>query len=161
MAREELPVSLNDEMKNDNRLVASWLLLYHERKSNYELSRESILHSSPSPPDGMPRGFETSDPTENKGGRLADLREDERWLVLVEEVEKRLPWKMQILLRLKQKHRVGTRGRPVRWIIALELSEEVSRRTKKDYSIGPDSIDEWWNRLVEYGARLAGKRGLL
>jgi len=140
---------LEKEIKEDNRVVAGWLLFYHERKKEYERR-----------PQQAPGRAYVSDPTAGKGGKLADL-EAGAWLALVEEVERRLPWKMQILLRLKQKHRIGVRGRPVRWIIALELSEEVSGRLKKDYSVGPDTIDDWWKKVVEYAARVAGKKGLL
>lgn len=155
-------ISLGDEIKNDNKIVSGWLLYYHERRRHYESRREDIIHSTPRP-EGPSGGqtFAVSDATGRKGQKLADLQETEKWLALIEEVERRLPWKMQILLRLKQKHRIGARGRPVRWIIALELSEEVSRKIKKDYSIGPDSVDEWWHKLIEYAARMAAKRGLL
>lgn len=151
--------ALEVEIKNDNRVVSGWLLHYHERKRDYEQRREDILNSSPQPQHVPGRAF-TSDTTGRKGEKLADL-EAGRWLALVEEVSRRLPWKMQILLRLKQRYRIGVRGRPVRWLIALELSEEVSRRLKKDYSVGPDTIDDWWGRVVEYAARVAGKKGLL
>lgn len=149
------------EIKEDNRVVAGWLLYYHERKKEYEQRREEILESSPPTiPDSPIRGTQTGDSTGSKGGRLADLDAGE-WLKLVEDVEKGLPWKMQIVLRLKREFRHGVRGRPVRWRIALELSEEVSRRIGKDYSVGPEQVDQWWRRIVEYAARAAGKRGLL
>ena len=156
----EMEQNLTAEVKEDNRIVAGWLLYYHERKRDYNNRREAILHSTPRPEAGGITNS-ISDTTGRKGQKLADLRETEEWLSLVEEVDRRLPWKMQVLLRLKRAHKRGVRGRPVRWIIALELSEEVSRRMRKDYSIGPDTVDEWWNRIIEYAARLAGKRGLL
>jgi hypothetical protein len=155
------PLTLDREVKEDNRKVAAWLLHYPERKREYEQRRELILHSSPAPANGMPRGRRVSDHTGLKGRKLAELKSTERWLALVEEVAERLPWKMQILLRLKREFRIGVKGRPVRLWIALELSEEISERMGKDYSIGPDTVDEWWNRLIGYAARLAAKRGLL
>jgi hypothetical protein len=153
--------TLDKEAREDNRIVAGWLLYYHERKRDYENRREAILHSTPRPYEVSGGTNYISDATGRKGQKLADLREIEEWLALVEEVERRLPWKMQILLRLKRTYKRGARGRPVRWIIALKLSEEISERTRKDYSIGPDAVDEWWQKVVEYGARLAAKRGLL
>ena len=92
---------------------------------------------------------------------LGDKGKIEEWLNLCEEIEKRLPWKMQILLRLKRKYKVGVKGRPVRWLIALELSEVVSRELGKDWCIGMDSVDKWWQRVVTYGVILAAKRGLV
>jgi len=109
----------------------------------------------------MPRGSEVGDTTGRKGQKLADLGANEQWFCLIGEVEKRLPWKLQILLRLKRQYRIGVRGRPVRMWIALDLSEEVSRAIKKDYSIGPEYVDKLWMQVVEYAARLAAKKGLL
>lgn len=154
-------VTLDKEAQEDNKKVATWLIWYRERKKEYEVKREFILHSSPAPGDGMPRGSNVGDTTGRKGQKLAEHQLTEQWLCLIREVEQRLPWKMQILLRLKREHRIGVKGRPVRWRIALELSEEISQRIQRDYSIGPDTVDDWWQKVVEYAARLAGKKGLL
>ncbi len=156
-------MTLDQEVKKDNKVVSGWLLYYHERKQSYNQRREAILYGSARPKDsGVPGSPYISDTTARKAEKLATLDEETGvWLVLVEEVQRRLPWKLQILLRLKQKYRTGVRGRPVRWIIALELSEEVSRRTRKDYSVGPDAVDEWWNKVVDYAGRLAAKKKLL
>lgn len=154
-------MTLDRECREDNKKVAGWLLWYPERKREHEQRREAILYASPGPPDGMPRGSDFGDTTGRKGQKLGDLQSDERWLCLVGEVEQRLPWKMQILLRLKRRHRIGVRGRPVRWRIALELSEEISQRIDRDYSVGPEMVDKWWAQVVEYAARLAAKKGLL
>ena len=154
-------IELDQEFGNDNKTVSGWLLDINKRKQNYLMQRENILHSSPPASDGQPKGSGTGNPTEAKGFRLTELQESEKWFRLVEELEKRLPWKMQLVLNLKRKYRRGVRGRPVNWLVALEFSEEVSRRIKKDYSVGPDAVRKWWDLIVEYGARLAGKRGLL
>lgn len=154
---------LDAEAREDNKIVAGWLLYYNERCQWYERRREEILQScGPCLSEVLPgRGNAVSDPTGRKVDRLASLEETEKWLAFVEEVERRLPWKMQILLRLKRVYRIGTRGRPVRWRIALELSEEISRKIGKDYSVGPEMVDRWWQRILDYAARLAAKRGLL
>ena len=154
-------LDLNKEFQNDNKIVSSWLLNYDKLKQDYLLQRESILHSSPPAPDGQPKGSGTGNPVESKGLKLSELQESERWFRLVDELEKGIPWKMQLILNLKRKHRRGAKGRPINWLVALEFSEEVSKRIKKDYSVGPDAVRKWWDLIVEYGARLAGKRGLL
>lgn len=51
------------------------------------VSREDILESSPSPPDGMPRGPGNSDTTGEKATSLAMLPEAE-WVKLIDEVLK-------------------------------------------------------------------------
>ena len=153
---------LDKEVARDRRVVAGWLLWYEERKQQYEEVREEMLHSSPPPlSEVVPVQGGISDTTGQKGTQLGDLQEAERWLALAEEVEQRLPWKMQILLSLKRKYKVGVKGRPVRWLIAMELSEEVSRRLNKSWCVGVDSVDKWWQRIVGYGTILAAKKGLV
>jgi len=100
-----------------------------------------------------------SDAVGQKGAQLGDLQEAERWLELVAEVEQRLPWKMQILLSLKRKYKVGVKGRPVRWMIAVELSQEVSKRLNKNWCVGVDSVDKWWQRVVGYGSDSCCQKG--
>jgi len=154
--------SLDKEVARDRRMVADWLLWYEERKQEYEELREEILESSPAPlHDRVPVKGKISDITGQKGSMLGDKGKIEEWLNLCEEIEKRLPWKMQILLRLKRKYKVGVKGRPVRWLIALELSEEISRKIGKEWYIGEDGVDKWWQRVVTYGVILAAKRGLV
>ncbi len=153
---------LDKEVARDRRIVAGWLLWYEERKQQYEEMREEMLHSSPPPlSEVVPVQGGISDTTGQKGTQLGDLQEAERWLALAEEVEQRIPWKMQILLELKRKYKVGVKGRPVRWLIAVELSKEVSRRLNKDWCVGVDSVDKWWQRIVGYGTILAAKKGLV
>jgi hypothetical protein len=151
--------TLTAEVKEDKRQVAGWLLYYYERRKEYEQRRQDIIHST-SRPEG-PQGTSVSDTTGRKGQKLGDLKNTSDWLALVEEVEKRLPWKMQIILRLKRKYKRGVRGRPTNWLVALEYSEEISRIRKFDYAVGPDMVRKWWYQIIEYAARLSAKRGLL
>ena len=157
----ELQTSLDVEARNDNKKVEGWLIWKNERKREYELKREAIMHSSPPPPDGQPRGLNIGDSTGRKGRKLAMMQQTEQWICLVEEVEQRLPMNLRLLLKLKQEYKIGVRGRPIRWEIAWELSKQLSAIQKKDRSISPDTVDEWWERVVEYTVRLAAKKNLL
>ena len=163
-------LTLEDEIRNENRIVQGWLLGYRQRKEEYCRRRGDILLASPLPPNGLPRGSETSDPTERKGGMLAELAEDEAlWLELVEEVQVRLSWKMQIILKLRREAvyiRGKRRGRPA-WVayVHVKYCEEVAAKLGKQledvWVNNEDVFSEWWKRIVEYTARLAAKRGLL
>jgi len=161
----EAATTLENEIKDDNRKVSRWLLYYHERRREYLRKREDIMNSSPSL-DGsagvssMSAGY-VSNPTASKGDKLADLHKTEKWVSFVEEIERRLSPKMQVLLRLRRQYVHGVRGRPVRWIIALKLSEEISRSAGKDYSVGPDTVDKWWRNIVTYAVVVAAKKRLL
>lgn len=163
-------LTLEQEAKRDNRIVQGWLLQYKQRKEKYLTKLENALYASPAPPDGMPRGSDVSNPTEQKGTRLAELGEDEgAWIELVEEVQERLPWKMQIVLKLRREamHIKGKRrGRPA-WVayVQVHYCEEVAAKTGQaleDVWISKEhTFYDWWARILEYTARLAIKRGLV
>lgn len=154
---------LDKEIRADRRLVAGWLLWCDEREQQYRERREEILHSSLPPLFSRPPvQLGLGDTTGKKGAELGDLARAERWIRLVREIEARLPWEMQVLLQLKRKYKMrGTKGRPVRWLIALELSEEVSRRLGKEWCAGVKQVDRWWQRILDYAVILAAKRGVI
>lgn len=163
-------LTLEKEVKNENKIVQAWLLEYKQRKERYAKLRDDLLQSSSQPPDGMPRGCNISNPTAQKGERLAELAEyDGMWLELIEEVQARLNWKMQIILRLRREAiyiRGKRRGRPA-WVsyVQVKYCEEVAIRTNKQledaWVDSETTFYDWWQRIVELTARLAAKRGLL
>jgi hypothetical protein len=158
------------ETKNENRIIQGWLLEYRQRKEKYDRRRDDVLHSSTQSPDGMPRGSTVSNPTEQKGGRLAELTEEAgEWLELIEDVQARLNWKMQIILRLRREAmyiRGKRRGRPA-WVsyVQVHYCEEVASRTNKQLEAvwinSEKTFYDWWQRIIEFTARLACKRNLL
>ena len=160
-------ISLSEEKARDNRIVSGWLLNYHERKKQYEQKREEILHSSTNSTYRETPGRTTAitDTTARKGQELARLKNTEQWLDLVEELERRLPRKMKIILRLRRECKLSSRKRGY-WIFYVQRKyvEEIAaatRRKEEDVWIGEHAIQKWWERILEYAARLAGKRGLL
>ena len=166
-----MPETLADEHKAENKVISAWLLYYHDRKKDYDCRRLEVLHSSSASSfDGQPRGTDPGDTTGRKGDKLAELAEDTgAWLALVEDVEERLPWKMQIFLRLRREFR-HTRsrgpGRPA-WVphVQRRYAEEVAVRLgKSEEDVWVSSryaYIDWWTQIVEYAGRMASKRGLL
>lgn len=155
------------EMREDNTTVSAWLLYYPERREEYLRRREEIIHSStPRLPEGVPGGKNIAgDPTGRKGQKLADLQEIERWLELVEEVERRLPWKMQVFLNLRREYR-HARGRQgwtaaVQWRFSQEVAERLGKKQEDAWVESRNTFTRWWDRIVEYTVRLAAKNGLL
>lgn len=155
------------EIREDNKIVSAWLLYYHERREEYLSLREEIIcSSSPGLAEVMPgRKNMTGDPTGRKGQRLADLQETERWLALVEEVERRLPWKMKVFLKLRREYR-HARGRQgwtsaVQWRFSQEVAAGLGKKPEDAWVESRNTFTRWWDRIVEYAARLAAKNGLL
>lgn len=62
---------MNKETEN---FIAAELAAYHDNLRELELLREDIMEGSPGPPDGMPRGNTTSNPTADKAIRLVSSR---------------------------------------------------------------------------------------
>lgn len=163
MSRRER--SLEAEAKAESREVANWLLYIEEREAKYRQRREDALSLPAVQYDRVGgRGGGVSDPTAEAAIAAADP-ETEAWIDLIHEVERRLPLKMQVFLRLRRKyrHNVGRRG----WVAQIqhEFADEMSRITGKEVEVlwvdSRTTFYAWWERIVNYAARLAAKRGLL
>lgn len=151
--------------KKENKKVEGWLLFYEDRLKEYEDERAEIIRTaSPSLFDGL-KGTGTGDPTGVQGVKLAELQEREQWLRLVEEVERKLPQKLRVYLKVRRKYRHarGSHG----WVVRVqrEYAETMAKLTglpEERYWIDSRrTFWVWWERIVEYAARLAAKEGLL
>lgn len=157
---------IDKEAKNENKIVESWLLWYHERKQTYEELRAELESIRSSCGYVIAKPPEMSDPTARRVVELVDkLAHMEKWLKLVEDVERNLPWKMQIFLRLRRDYRYarGRRGwtAAVQWKFASEVAERLGKEPEDTWVESRNTFTEWWNRIVEYAVRLALRRGLL
>lgn len=166
---------LDTEFKRYSRKVASWLLFYEERKAEYERQREAVIESSPPCLLETPGSKNSvSDPTGRKVVQLARLQETEKWLRLVEEVEQRLPEKLQVVLKLRREanrkhgiiHTGRYKGRPA-WIPYVQhkyaevMAEKLNKRKEDVWIESPQTFSEWWGKIVDYAVLLAAKKGLL
>lgn len=161
---------MDELQKKENKKVAGWLLYYEERKAEYEKRRQDILlKASGGPALACRQERDMSDPVGNKVEQLLKFEETDKWLKLIEDVENRLPWKMQVVLRLRReaRNRKGySRGRPA-WIAYVQhrYCREIAEREGKDiedvWVNAPQTFSGWWERIVEYTAREAAKRGLI
>lgn len=152
------------EIKNDNQIVSNWLLYYHELREDYLDQREDIIHYQKTGKifKDRPQGS----PTESKGRKLIDnLQNVEQWLKLIEEVENSLPANLKVFLELRRQHR-NARGR-IGWTATVQqrFPEELSKLSGGDpesnWIESRNTFTRWWDRIVEFTARIAIKRGLL
>lgn len=150
----------------DNRTAADWLLFYDEYKIAYlELVDDAIHGTRPSLAEQTPgKKNSISDPTA-KAGMLLTKHNYAEWLALIEEVERRLPWKMQIFLRLRREHRhaAGNQGwvAAVQWGYASAVAERLGKEPEDVWIESRKTFYTWWQRIIDYTVRLASKRGLL
>jgi hypothetical protein len=93
-------------------------------------------------------------------GRSMKVRDMAEWLHLIADIERALPWKMQIYLQLRQEHRTQVRG----WVapVQLKYAEIVAARDGVgEWIEAPRTFWVWWKSLVDITAREAAKKGLL
>ena len=140
---------LADPFKQEKKIVANYLINYHEIKQQYAQDRERIINNSPPPPDGMPRGSTVGNRTASAGIALASLVVTETWLKVVSELVAGLSNDDKMLLELRRTHKEYMRGNSVKKLIVMELG--VSMRT----------VYNRWQGILEQGCKLAVKRGLL
>lgn len=64
-------LTLDKEIKDDNKIVVGWLLWYYERRQDYINRRTELIHSTPRP-EGTNGGqpFRIFDSTAQKGVNL-------------------------------------------------------------------------------------------
>ena len=151
--------------KKENKRVEGWLLFYEDRLREYENDRAEIVRTtSPSLFDGL-KGPGISNPTGRMGVKLMELQEREQWLRLVEEVERKLPQKLRIYLRVRReyRHNAGNQG----WVVRVQrdYAATMARLTglpeERHWIDSRRTFWVWWERIVEYAARMAAKEGLL
>ena len=160
---------LEQEIRRENKIVSDWLLYYPQRLAEHKEQQEEVpLYPNTEIKDEIRGKGQTSDPT----GRIVIQRTrgyDSRWFDVIAEVEKRIPEKQRVFLEIRReaRGRRGTsRGRPA-WIAYVQckyplvMAEKTGKDVECFYISGQNTCTLWWNRLVEYAARVATKRGLL
>lgn len=170
---------LDQVYKAETFVVAGWILHYWERRKEYEECAQRYQEESENTlgsarVDLVPiHGSLQGDPTGRQGVSLASLDEKldqaEKWLGLVEELEERLPWRLQLILRLRWEvaDRTGrSKGRPS-WIpyVQHRYCREVAKRHGKAeeecWVESPRIFTDKWNKIVAIGTVMAAKRGLI
>ena len=164
-------MSLESEIRAENKKVAYYLLNYPDLKRELEERRQAIINAThkpsendPAPGRNTPR--EPSDPTGAVVVQLSELHERERWIQLCEDVAAGLPWKKQAFLRLRQdtrhaSNRTGGWTSYVQAGYAAEAARRTGRRDAMECVPSRQALNQWWNSIVEAAVRTAIRRGLL
>lgn len=161
---------LQAEIKKENRIVSEWLLHYHDRLEKYEEYKANVaVYPGQVISDDIRAQGVTSNPTQKKAMKMLEFKYDPGWFSLIEELERRIPEKQIIFLQVRREARnnhSNYRGRPgwtayVQCKYPLAMADQTGREVTDFYISDPKTFTEWWNRLVNYGVRLAIKRGLL
>lgn len=158
--------TIEEQAQRENAEVSDWLLYYEDRLHSYKRDCKDILSEGlVGPVTALNKGRKVSDPTGRKAVALTRLGFTAEWLQLIDDVTRRLPWQLQIFLRLRRDYR-DRRGQHG-WVAPVQhkYAEKAAKHTGKDpedvWIESRTTFYRWWKRIVEYTAREAGKRGLL
>ena len=156
------------DIRAENRIVSDWLLHYPERLQRHLDQQERVpFYAGQAMSDDIRAKGGTSDPT----ARIAEarLKYDSEWFALIELVEQSLPQKQRVFLECRREathQRGGKPGRPA-WVAYVQcryplVMAELTGKDVERFYIGREmTLVSWWERIVEYAARMAAKRGLL
>jgi RinA family phage transcriptional activator len=117
---------------------------YHKTLSDIANLRDDLLNESPSPPDGMPRGSTTSDPTFKRATRLITCR------------------RLEVMCRTVEGIAAALDRLPPEKIKLVELKYWVNPQTLTDIGIaqkldcGQNTYYRWRNELCRDIARELG-----
>lgn len=154
-----------DEEQIRKKIVRGWLLYYHDRLEKYEAKKQFVfakLYPGSIAKISKASSHKISDPTGKLGTELASLEKTEKWLELVEDVEKRLSEKQLILLSLRRAYRFHGTG----WTdkIHLKYASIISKKTglpeEECYIADRTTFWRWWVEIEDLALRMAEERGM-
>jgi RinA family phage transcriptional activator len=122
-------------LKTDRRVykyIEFELYHYSEYKKNIENMRESILESSPEPPDGMPKGNNLGNPTESKALKLITVPSMLKMEQIINVVEKVLQNSTEIHRQIFKMKYVKCRRDIYKMCDELHVSYETFNRRKNE-----------------------------
>jgi len=165
--------TFRNEIEEQNRKVAGWLLFYPEMKEWMEEEKEKIRQ-------GVIKSIRYSHEAKSKTNKVNDsvaniiVRIDEiertkkaQCVRLIEDVMMALPLEKRVFLGLKQKYRYyrGCRGKTGAYTkIQIEYAKVMSQQTgMSEEEVWKEirTLQSWWREIVEVTVRLALQRNLL
>lgn len=157
-------LNILQEIKEDNREAAEWLLYYPFRKRQFYKDKQDAICASSVVPEVLTRTG-PGNPTAFRALRLSNMVKCEQWLEVVEVVEGLLDEKKLVFLKCRREAAYITksvRGRAA-WVLYVQrhYADEMARLYKsqpENYWLGERTMREWWVQIVELTARVAIKR---
>jgi len=154
-----------EEIKEDNREAAEWLLYYPFRRQQFYKNKKDAICASATLQQVITRTG-PGNPTAIQAMRLTNLDEDEKWLEVVEILESLLSEKKLIFLKYRREAAYITkrvRGRAA-WVLYVQrhYADEMAlqyRTQPEKFWLSERTIRDWWGQMVELAARIATKRG--
>jgi hypothetical protein len=154
------------DIEKQNEIAAGWLLNYHKRRETYFKMLNDFSELAATQYTGMPHGSSTGNPTSTKAIDLSRLKNDELWIMTIEDTERILSPKKTVFLEVRRqaediKHD-GDVGRP-NWAgyTQVNYAEKLNRLYNYHHIPGDRTMRSWWESMVNIVVRIAIKRGCL
>lgn len=156
------------DIKEQNQVASEWILYYHQRSQLHTQMQKNISALTASQCTGMPHGSGKSDSTVQKVIALDRLKNDELWLMTIEDVEKIVSPQKKVFIEVRRRAEefkndgIATVGRPG-WVSYTQATyaEKIYRMYGYEQVPSERTMMSWWNQLVDLAVRVAIKRGCL
>lgn len=154
------------DIERENKLASDWLLYYHQRRQEYFEAKANFSELAATAYTGMPHDSNVGNPTLKKGLQLGKIKEDELWIMTIEDVERILSPKKLIFLEVRRraeeiKHD-GDNGRPD-WVgyTQCAYSEKIANHYGYEHVPSERTMRTWWRSMADIVVRVAIRRGCL
>jgi hypothetical protein len=156
------------DIKKQNQIASEWILYYHQRSQLYTKMQNNISALSATQYTGMPHGSGKSDSTVQKVIELEKLKNDELWLITIEDIEKIVSPQKKVFIEVRRRAEefkndgIATVGRPG-WVSYTQATyaDKIYRMYGYEQVPSERTMMSWWNQVVDLAVRVAIKRGCL
>jgi len=152
----ELALDIKEQIKHENRIAASWLIHYRERKRSHDELYQEIIAGTKEKDENIGGGRSgVGRPVEAMAIKLEahNTGDMARWLLVVEDVKSILGPKKRQLLELRQECRfyISPDGGRPGWIAPVQ--QRFGEIT--GWCPSEDKIKEMWYEVVNLTVRVA------
>lgn len=159
-----MPINILEEIKEDNKEAAEWLLYYPFRRRQFYKDKQDEICASSALPEVVTRTG-PGNPTAVHALRLSNLVKCEQWLEVVEVVESVVGEKKLVFLKYRREAAYITqrvKGRPA-WVLYVQrhYADEMAKRYASNpeaFWLSEKTMKHWWEQLVDITARIAIKK---
>ena len=165
MEEKQMQEEQLDEQQKRKKEVKGCLLHYHDRLEKYEAKKQLVfakLYPGSIVKISKVSSHKISDPTGKLGTELASLEKTEKWLELVEDVERKLTDKQLLILSLRRAYRFHGTG----WTdkIHIKYASTITKKTglpeEECYIADRTTFWRWWQEIEDLALRMAEERKL-
>lgn len=158
-----LEISFEEEIKRNNQIVTVWLLYYEDIQSEYNrIIKSKLVYKMDDSMDLREILNLNKLPSIKFVYSFSNMV---KWLALIENIEKKLPPKLNVFLMIRRSLR-NNRGRrgwtsSLQWKFSEEYALLMKKQPEEVWIEDRNTWTRWWDKVVDYTVRVALKNNLL